>query len=75
LVATNAAGGDTTNLQLTDEQIDFVTDLSVANIPSTDVARVMERMRSRSRRATIGSQGESGDALDPGIAPPSYNEM
>jgi hypothetical protein len=75
LVATNAAGGDTANLQLTDEQIDFVTDLSIANVPSTDVARMMERMRSRSRRATMDSQGESGNALDPGIAPPSYNEI
>ena len=76
LGATNAVEGDTTNLQLTDEQIDFVTDLSSANVPSTDVVRVMERMRSRSRRATLGSQSvESGDQLNPGIAPPSYNEI
>jgi hypothetical protein len=58
-----------------DEQIDFVADLSNANIPSTDVARVMERMRTRQRRvASTRGVGSIGD-MNPGIAPPSYDDI
>ena len=61
-LAAVATENDTTNGQLTDQQIDFVADLSMANVASADVARVMERMRSK-RRATLGA------------FPPSYDEL
>ena len=63
------ARDNTSNVPLTDEQINFVTGLSQANAPATDVARVMERMRVG--RAISSHEVQSVD-MDLGTAPPSY---
>ncbi|KIM72316.1 hypothetical protein PILCRDRAFT_742732 [Piloderma croceum F 1598] len=56
--------------QLTDEQIDFVGRLSSANVPATDIARLMERMR-EGRAGT----GEMSGRMDATVAPPSYDTL
>jgi len=58
---------------LTDEQIDFVGRLSSVNVPITDIARLMESMRARG--AAGGAESGSGEisGVDPGTAPPSYD--
>ena len=65
--------GHISNTQLTDDQVDFVNSLWSANVPATDIARVMERMR------VTGSQGsrirDMGDDDRPGTAPPSYDGL
>jgi hypothetical protein len=65
--------GHISNTQLTDEQVDFVNSLWSANVPATDIARVMERMR------VTGGQGsgsrEMRDDDRPGTAPPSYDGL
>lgn len=60
-------GSSFSDSQLTDEQIDFVRSLWNANVPAADIARVIERMKSR----------VSGDGLRSGSggAPPSYDSL
>jgi len=65
---------DEVNAELTDEQIDFVTGLSVANIPSTEVARVMQRMRS-ARATSVRGVGNRGVNQVTAASPPSYKAI
>jgi hypothetical protein len=66
------------DIQLTDEEIDFIRGFESINVPMTDIGRVIERMRAE-RAAGGASQGldaggvgnASGAALDP--APPKYD--
>jgi hypothetical protein len=57
---------------LTDEQIEFVGRLSSVNVPIMDIARLMESMRARGGAG--GAESRSGEisGVDPGRAPPSY---
>jgi hypothetical protein len=61
------------NAQLTDNQIDFVNSLWSANVPATDIARLMKRIR------VTGGQGsgirEMCDGDHPYTAPPSYDGL
>jgi hypothetical protein len=57
--------------QLTDDQIGLLSRLSSANVPATDIAQLMERMKAG--RAS-GGQGLRPNGTDSdSIAPPSYN--
>jgi hypothetical protein len=72
LSAVIQAQAKVSNVHLTDEQIDFVADLSSANVPPAEVARLMERMRSR--RAASGRNVVNSD-VNQDTAPPSYNDI
>jgi len=64
------------NAQLTDEQIDFVSRLSSADVPATDIARLMQRMRAGGAGSGQGSgSGEMHGGMGAGAAPPSYDAM
>ena len=71
--ATADTQGHISNTQLTDDQVDFVNSLWSANVPATDIARVMERMR------VTGGQGsgirDMRDDVRPDTAPPSYDGL
>jgi hypothetical protein len=56
-------------------KIDFVGRLSSVNVPITDIASLMESMRARG--AAGGTESRSGEisGVDPGTAPPSYDNM
>jgi hypothetical protein len=66
------------DIQLTDEEIDFIRGFESINVPMTDIGRVIERMRAE-RAAGGASQGldaggvgnAGGAAFDP--APPKYD--
>ena len=68
---------DIPNAQLTDGQIDYLSRLARANVPATDVARLMERMRGggeeRGRESAAVSGEINSSEMDPGTAPPSYD--
>lgn len=65
---------DGANAELTDEQIDFVTGLSNANIPSTEVARVMQRMRSGRATSGGGIRNRGVNQVN-AFLPPSYEAI
>jgi hypothetical protein len=68
--------GSVSNAQLTDEQIDLVGKLSSANLPATDIARLVERMRAGEATSGQGSvSGERRDRVRPDPAPPSYDDI
>ena len=71
------ATGDTPNAQLTDDQIDYLSRLARANVPATDVARLMERMRAggeeRGRESAAVSREINSIQMDHDTAPPSYD--
>ena len=76
-----AARGPMVNMQdispnpLTDEQIDFVSRLSSTDLPPTDIARVIERMRAKVEGGQgLGSSG-MGNAAGTDTAPPGYNAL
>jgi hypothetical protein len=75
----SAANGleNISNAQLTDEQIDYVSRLARANVPATDVARLMERMRAGEARGQGSAvvNGEIRSETDQGTAPPSYDTI
>ena len=65
------------NVQLMDDQIDYLSRLVRANVPAMDVARLMERMRGGGEERGWESTAVSGEInssqIDPGTAPPSYD--
>lgn len=72
--AANAAENES-SAELTDEQIDFVSRLSSANVPATDIARLMERMREGRAGSSRRSGGEMSSRTDTTVAPPSYDAL
>jgi hypothetical protein len=73
--AANAAE-NVPSAELTDEQIDFVSRLSGANVPATDIARLMERMREgRAGSSRRSGSGEMSGRTDTTVSPPSYDAL
>lgn len=64
----------TANVQLTDEEVDFIRDLRSADVPATDIARIIQRMKTEPE-AAVGEGSSSGVlssvVLDP--SPPGYD--
>jgi len=60
----NVGPSGESQVQLTGEQIDFVTSLQKANVPHTEILAVMERMRGQA------AGGSEGDGMS---APPVYD--
>jgi hypothetical protein len=75
-LAINTKVNAVANAKLTDEQIDFVRSLWSANVPATDIARVMEYMREGREGSGQGSMGidMTGDVKQ-GMAPPFDNAV
>lgn len=71
--ATFHPGSNFSDSQLTDEQIDFVRSLWNANVAATDIARVIERMKSGVFDEDLRS-GVTG-TTDRGGLPPSYDSL
>jgi hypothetical protein len=69
-----AAIQDTTsgNAQLTDEQIDFASGLWRANVPATDVARIIERIRVGE---AVSGQGSGRGEIISDLPPPRYEHI
>jgi hypothetical protein len=76
LESTSNAPANIFNARLTDEQADLVSGLWRANVSAADIARVIERMRAGTELSGLrsGSTEMDGD-INPGIAPPSYDDI
>jgi hypothetical protein len=73
LVASVANAQGISAAKLTDEQIDSVTRLLNTGVPATDVARVIERMKTVREQELTSAQMSSG--ADAETAPPGYGAI
>jgi hypothetical protein len=70
------AQGNASNVQLTDEQVDFVRGLWRANVPAAAIARVIGRMRAGEAASGEGLGGdEMNGGMHPSTAPPRYDAI
>jgi len=73
LVASVANAQGISAAKLTDEQIDSVTRLLNTGVPATDVARVIERMKTVREQELTSAHMSSG--ADAETAPPGYGAI